>query len=73
MGLVQRHASGDWGNLSAEDKAENELSLREGFRILLAYELEGARYWVILRQIDLRPRYFCLMNTDGLPYLLWLA
>jgi len=47
MQLVQRHASGDWGDLSAEDKAENELSLREGFRILSAYELEGTRYWVI--------------------------
>jgi len=47
MGLVQRHMSGDWGDLSAEDKAENELSLREGFRILSAYELEGQRYWII--------------------------
>jgi len=47
MGLVQRHVSGDWGDLSQEDKAENELSLREGFRILSAYELEGQRYWII--------------------------
>jgi len=47
FGLVQRHASGDWGDLDAHDKAENELSLREGFRILSAYELEGTRYWII--------------------------
>jgi len=47
MGLVQRHASGDWGDLDPQDKAENELSLREGFRILSAYELEGTRYWII--------------------------
>jgi len=47
MKLVQRHASGDWGDLDPQDKAENELSLREGFRILSAYELEGTRYWII--------------------------
>jgi hypothetical protein len=38
LGLVQRHMSGDWGDLDAQDKAENELSLREGFRLLSAYE-----------------------------------
>ena len=45
---LARHLSGDWGNLSAEDKAENELSLREGFRLLSAYESEGlSKIWII--------------------------
>lgn len=43
-----RHLNGDWGDLSEEDKQENELSLREGFRILSAYTLSnGTKIWVI--------------------------
>jgi hypothetical protein len=47
--VLTRHVSGDWGELSAQDKAENELSLREGFRILSAYVLPRTRVklWVI--------------------------
>ena len=36
---LQRHALGDWGDLSKDDLEENELSLREGFRLLSAYHL----------------------------------
>jgi hypothetical protein len=32
--LVERHASGDWGDVPAEDARENEYSLKEGFRVL---------------------------------------
>lgn len=44
-----RHASGDWGDLSEDDKAENELSIKEGFRILSAYVLRDGttKIWVI--------------------------
>ncbi len=35
-----RHAKGDCGELSEEDKRENELSVRQGFRILGAYTLK---------------------------------
>jgi hypothetical protein len=46
--LIQRHVNRDWGDLSAEDIAENELSLREGFRLLSAYRLRGdEKIWVI--------------------------
>ena len=38
---LKRHAAGDWGDISQEDKTENELSLKEGFRLLSAYETEG--------------------------------
>ena len=43
-----RHATGDWGDLSAEDKAENDRSLQEGERLLSAYENEGLpKIWII--------------------------
>jgi hypothetical protein len=31
---LQRHASGDWGELDDRDRQENELSLERGFRLL---------------------------------------
>jgi len=43
-----RHAKGDWGDLSQEDKQENELSLKKGFRLLSAYERNGLpKIWII--------------------------
>lgn len=47
FGLLARHVTGDWGDLDAEDKAENELSVREGFRILSAYGSGDAKLWII--------------------------
>ena len=45
---LQRHARGDWGDVPAEDRAENELSLREGFRLLSAYtDRKGTKFWII--------------------------
>ena len=45
---LSRHITGDWGELDAHDRAENELSLREGFRLLSAYGLpDGTRIWII--------------------------
>ena len=46
--FLDRHVSGDWGELDEEDRRENELSLREGFRILSAYRLrDQTRIWII--------------------------
>ena len=39
--LLSRHVTGDWGDLCDEDKAENELSVQQGFRILSSYELNS--------------------------------
>ena len=45
---LARHTRGDWGNLCEEDKAENELSLSQGFRLLSAYtDCTGMRFWII--------------------------
>ena len=46
--LLRRHASGDWGELSEEDRKENEFSLVHGFRLLSSYTLSsGTTIWVI--------------------------
>ena len=48
MEFVQRHLAGDFGEVCAEDAAENELSIKKGFRILSAYRTnKGVRIWVI--------------------------
>ncbi|MDP9456287.1 MAG: hypothetical protein M3Q49_09990 [Actinomycetota bacterium] len=47
--LLARHASGDWGNLDAHDRRENERSLRNGWRVLSSYPVgdDGEKVWVI--------------------------
>lgn len=47
--LLGRHAAGDWGVVGPEDARENELSVREGFRILSDYDSPGGggRIWII--------------------------
>ncbi len=46
--LIHRHASGDWGEISEDDRQENQLSVTEGFRILSAYTLAtGVKIWLI--------------------------
>jgi hypothetical protein len=45
---LRRHASSDWGEVCAADKAENDLSLKEGFRLLSAYhDRNGTKFWII--------------------------
>ena len=46
--FIRRHASGDWGDISAEDRQENEFSLLHGFRLLSSYTLQnGVKLWAI--------------------------
>lgn len=43
-----RHLSGDWGDLSAEDKQENDFSVNNGFRIISSYSSKkGVKFWII--------------------------
>lgn len=44
---LARHASGDWGDLDAHDRRENERSLRHGWRVLSSYPVGGKTIWVI--------------------------
>ena len=38
--FLRRHACGDWGDLSEEDRKENEFSLVHSFRLLSSYTLK---------------------------------
>src|SRR6202163_232304 len=46
--FLRRHMSQDWGELSEDDVRENELSLKEGFRLLSNYRtVKGQQLWII--------------------------
>ena len=46
--FLRRHMSCDWGELSEDDIAENELSLKQGFRLLSNYQTgKGQQLWII--------------------------
>lgn len=45
--FIRRHAAGDWGEVCAEDAAENELSLRKGYRLLSVYHAGDRKLYVI--------------------------
>jgi hypothetical protein len=44
---LARHSSGDWGELCAFDRRQNELALREGLRIFSSYETTAGRCRII--------------------------
>jgi hypothetical protein len=45
---MRRHQCGDWGQVGRNDWEENELSLKEGFRLLSAYTSRGGtKFWII--------------------------
>jgi len=51
--LLSRHASGDWGNLDAHDRAANDEALRDGSRLLSAYTVaQGVKIWIITEGTD---------------------
>jgi hypothetical protein len=51
--FLSRHLAGDWGTVSAEDKAANDESLRDGSRLLSAYVLATAvKIWIITEAVD---------------------
>jgi hypothetical protein len=45
--LLQRHQSGDWGDLDAEDQRENDYAVHRWLRIFSAYGRPPDRLWVI--------------------------
>ena len=48
LNALNRHATGDWGELCIEDIQENERALVEGGRLFSAYRTsEGVKFWVI--------------------------
>jgi hypothetical protein len=46
--FLAKHQSGNYGDICEDDMKENELSVREGFRILSAYRTaQDVKLWVI--------------------------
>ena len=46
--FLSRHLRGDWGDLCQDDKTENELSLKCGFRLMSSYQvMDTERLWII--------------------------
>ena len=51
--FLDRHVCGDWGNLSADDRALNDEAVQDGSRILSAYITRtGTKIWVITEAAD---------------------
>ena len=45
---LQRHQTGDWGEVERDDRAENERSLLEGERLVSIYRsLAGVKFYII--------------------------
>jgi hypothetical protein len=44
---LARHAAGDWGELCAFDRRQNEIALRDGNRVLSSYNVPVGRIWII--------------------------
>ncbi len=45
---LQRHVTGDWGELDADDKKANDEALKTGERLLSAYKsATGTKFWII--------------------------
>lgn len=47
LALLQRHVSGDWGEVCKEDARENERSVRHGWRILSSYPVDAEKVWIL--------------------------
>ena len=46
--FLKRHMTGDWGELDQHDIKENNLSVKQGYRILSSYHLkDGMKFWII--------------------------
>lgn len=49
--LLNRHQSGDWGDLTKHDRVANDAALVNGSRLLSAYLVKGERIWCITEAV----------------------
>jgi hypothetical protein len=45
--ILNRHKSGDWGDVCDEDKQANNNALKHDLRVLSSYLVDGEKLWVI--------------------------
>ncbi len=45
--LLQFHTRGYWDEMDPEDIAENELSVKKGYRVFSVYTVRGRKIWII--------------------------
>ena len=51
--FLEKHMSGDWGDLGEDDKRANDQALVDDSRLLSAYRtLRGVKIWVITEAAD---------------------
>ncbi|OGO11455.1 MAG: hypothetical protein A2Y53_00110 [Chloroflexi bacterium RBG_16_47_49] len=49
--LLAWHLIGIWGELDDDDKAANDLAVKDGSRILSAYMVQGKKLWIITEAV----------------------
>jgi len=47
ISLIQRHVTGDYGVVDADDARANESAIKHGARVLSAYVVNGVKLYVI--------------------------
>ena len=48
LAALKRHLSGDWGDVSEDDKQSNDEAVKDGDRILSAYHApDRTKFWII--------------------------
>jgi hypothetical protein len=60
---IARHHGGDWGDVCDADRQENELSLKEGFRLMSVYHGENGQKHYVITEAD-RSATTILMPED---------
>ena len=51
--FIQKHVSGDWGSVDADDARANDAAIRTGERLLSIYRtLLGVEIWVMTEAVD---------------------
>jgi len=51
LDFLTRHVCGDWGELDAHDRKENELGLKRGFRLLSSYRTSSGEATTLLNAL----------------------
>ena len=47
MPYLFRHLTGDWGDVDEFDKQQNDLAVKDGSRVLSAYQTPVGKLWLI--------------------------